>query len=328
MIDLDRWYATLLTSTPSLCIDRMDRNGDGHLSYSELRAMLQSDAFDCAYEDVEEALLRDRQALSSSLIWASYYNWLFETKSIWQYAHRCWRTWTRIKMATWTSKKWSGQSWRTAIRSVWVCADVTPSSLDVTRKKRPWMHSAPQEACTRHVTMFQSGQQMYALIPPCVKIPAWSCVMLHLCSIFTGYVYTHGHIYIYISIYTYIYIYTYMCMRMCMCVCVCVCVCVFFNCCSCCSPPAFLVLLLSCRTFHFSICHSVTRTKAFHSTSICHKDKQLGGLLQEKSGLHTTYRLSSVCEGYGEINIITLYTCFFSGTCGSVVQFATQIWVA
>lgn len=36
--------------------NEMDRNGDGHLSYSELRAMLQSDAFDCAYEDVEEVL--------------------------------------------------------------------------------------------------------------------------------------------------------------------------------------------------------------------------------------------------------------------------------
>lgn len=34
---------------------RMDRNGDGHLSYNELRAMLESDAFDCGYEDVEEA---------------------------------------------------------------------------------------------------------------------------------------------------------------------------------------------------------------------------------------------------------------------------------
>ncbi len=33
----------------------MDRNGDGHLSYNELRAMLESDAFDCGYEDVEEA---------------------------------------------------------------------------------------------------------------------------------------------------------------------------------------------------------------------------------------------------------------------------------
>eukprot|EP00434_Breviolum_minutum_P001392 symbB.v1.2.001223.t2/scaffold66.1/size357995/26 len=36
--------------------NEMDRNGDGHLSYNELRAMLESDAFDCGYEDVEEVL--------------------------------------------------------------------------------------------------------------------------------------------------------------------------------------------------------------------------------------------------------------------------------
>lgn len=35
---------------------RMDRNGDGQLGYNELRAMLESDAFDCGYEDVEEAM--------------------------------------------------------------------------------------------------------------------------------------------------------------------------------------------------------------------------------------------------------------------------------
>lgn len=33
----------------------MDRNGDGRLSRQELRAMLESDAFECDYEDVDEA---------------------------------------------------------------------------------------------------------------------------------------------------------------------------------------------------------------------------------------------------------------------------------
>lgn len=33
----------------------MDKDGNGRLSRSELRAMLQSDAFDCTYEDVDEA---------------------------------------------------------------------------------------------------------------------------------------------------------------------------------------------------------------------------------------------------------------------------------
>ncbi|CAJ1399659.1 unnamed protein product [Effrenium voratum] len=36
--------------------NEMDKDGNGRLSRSELRAMLQSDAFDCTYEDVDEVL--------------------------------------------------------------------------------------------------------------------------------------------------------------------------------------------------------------------------------------------------------------------------------
>eukprot|EP00913_Durusdinium_trenchii_P009737 g9149.t1 len=36
--------------------NEMDRNGDGRLSRQELRAMLESDAFECDYEDVDEVL--------------------------------------------------------------------------------------------------------------------------------------------------------------------------------------------------------------------------------------------------------------------------------
>ena len=33
----------------------MDFDGNGYLSESEIRALLQSDAFECSYEDVDEA---------------------------------------------------------------------------------------------------------------------------------------------------------------------------------------------------------------------------------------------------------------------------------
>ena len=33
----------------------MDLDGNGYLSESEIRALLQSDAVECSYEDVEEA---------------------------------------------------------------------------------------------------------------------------------------------------------------------------------------------------------------------------------------------------------------------------------
>jgi len=36
--------------------NEMDLDGNGYLSESEIRALLQSDAFECSYEDVEEVL--------------------------------------------------------------------------------------------------------------------------------------------------------------------------------------------------------------------------------------------------------------------------------
>ena len=38
---------------------RMDMDGNGYLSESEIRTLLQSDAFECSYEDVDDAMGSD-----------------------------------------------------------------------------------------------------------------------------------------------------------------------------------------------------------------------------------------------------------------------------